>query len=115
LTGAVGGLKAAITTPQSNTQLGKRNTRKIAGKLPESAGGVWPWNQNSDSEVDHNTIIIPILVDDIAVASMNNLNQGHRINSSFERCSAAASWFKSCQWCYFDYYKSGKREKQSYL
>lgn len=76
LTGAVGGLKAAQLDSQSNTNLGSAIQGKIAGVTVESAGGA-PGSgtriqiRGAGSLNNNNPLI---LVDDIAVGSMNNLN-----------------------------------------
>jgi TonB-dependent SusC/RagA subfamily outer membrane receptor len=76
MTGAVGGLKASELDAQSNTNLGSAIQGKIAGVTVESAGGA-PGSgtkiqiRGAGSLNNNNPLI---LVDDIAVASMNNLN-----------------------------------------
>ncbi|MNQ18614.1 Vitamin B12 transporter BtuB [compost metagenome] len=76
LTGAVGGLKSKQLDAQSNTNLGSAIQGKIAGVTVESAGGA-PGSgtriqiRGAGSLNNNNPLI---LVDDIAVASMNNLN-----------------------------------------
>ena len=76
LTGAVGALKSKQLDAQSNTNLGSAIQGKIAGVTVESAGGA-PGSgtriqiRGAGSLNNNNPLI---LVDDIAVASMNNLN-----------------------------------------
>lgn len=76
MTGAVGGLKASQLDSQSNTNLGSAIQGKIAGVSVESAGGA-PGSgtriqiRGAGSLNNNNPLI---LVDDIAVTSMNNLN-----------------------------------------
>lgn len=76
LTGAVGGLKGSQLDSQSNTNVGSAIQGKIAGVTVESAGGA-PGSgtkiqiRGAGSLNNNNPLI---LVDDIAVTSMNNLN-----------------------------------------
>ncbi|MDR2919460.1 MAG: TonB-dependent receptor [Tannerella sp.] len=76
LTGAIGGLKAEQLDQQSNGNLGSAIQGKIAGVTVESAGGA-PGSgtriqvRGAGSLNNNNPLI---LVDDIAVTSMNNLN-----------------------------------------
>ncbi|PKB16468.1 TonB-dependent receptor [Flavobacterium sp. 5] len=76
MTGAVGGLKSSQLDSQSNTNVGSAIQGKIAGVTVESAGGA-PGSgtriqiRGAGSLNNNNPLI---LVDDIAVSSMNNLN-----------------------------------------
>nr|MBU3858877.1 TonB-dependent receptor [Flavobacterium sp. MC2016-06] len=76
MTGAVGGLKSSQLDSQSNNNLGSAIQGKIAGVTVESAGGA-PGSgtriqiRGAGSLNNNNPLI---LVDDIAVTSMNNLN-----------------------------------------
>ena len=76
MTGAVAGLKAGQLDSQSNTNLGSALQGKIAGVTVGSAGGAPGAGtviqiRGAGSLNNNNPLI---LVDDIAVASMNNLN-----------------------------------------
>ncbi|HSD07010.1 TonB-dependent receptor [Flavobacterium sp.] len=76
MTGAVGGLKGSQLDSQSNNNVGSAIQGKIAGVTVESDGGA-PGSgtkiqiRGAGSLNNNNPLI---LVDDIAVASMNNLN-----------------------------------------
>lgn len=76
LTGSVGGIKANQLDQQSNSNLGTAIQGKIAGVSVESAGGAPGSGMNLQirgaGSLNNNNPLI--LVDDIAVASMDNLN-----------------------------------------
>lgn len=97
LTGAVGGLKSNQLDQQSNGNLGAAMQGKIAGVTIESAGGA-PGSgsriqiRGAGSLNNNNPLI---LVDDIAVASINNINPNDIESIQVLKDASAASIYGS--------------------